>query len=427
MPGSKFRLRLQFSIFLLLLFSPAGLLAEDRNSSDVFKKWLSWQRRFRDVNLSELVHPDRSYAVRVVGGMPDALTPQLSFLGAPVATRQVHEADLDKIVVNLQSIYRELDSDMPAFVARLREHHFGSVEINRQEEMGQRNGITELYRNLFETLFDLDTSLAEDEALLAVANRLYEYAFGAATFRQFKQCMDRAEQRPIARLFYANMWYNLSGTGWRFWNQSALDAMRDDTAAGREIVYIAGGTDIYQMIQSGIYRIRNIDPIFPSQTKYYSEGWEFLISGEGPGHGIGDRIMFENASMVRESYVENGSFQTPQLSNDQRATIPRSTTTWRILSRSGEAIGYYVLERRFATQQDFEVQPNQRLLISFNELAYIADPGPRGWGIDVSAFPSNFSIYVKQLRRPVNRQMLVNMRAAEESAFSYIRLGTSIN
>lgn len=414
-------------IAVLLLLAPAALSAEERGADDVFKKWLTWQRRFEDVDLSRQVVPDRSFALRAVAGLPDELTPQLGFLGVPTDTRQMQSADAEKVARTMGQIYRELESDMGAFVERLRESGFATVEINRREEIGERDNVTEIYRNFFESLYDLDGSREEERALLALANRMYEFAFGAATFAKFRPCLEKPELRPIARLFYANMWYNLSGTGWRFWHEQALKNLREEIGADGEVVYIAGGTDIYHLLRSGIYRIRNIDPIFPSQVKYYSEGWEFLIKGAGPRNGVGDRISFGEFYMERSAYSESGSFRTPPLSNNAEITIPQSVTTWKIFEADGTEIGYYILERRFATQADFRPKANQTLLISFNELAYIADPGPRGWGIDVDQFPDNLRIHVKQLRRPVSKAMMQNMRAAEQSTFSYIRLGTSIN
>ncbi len=424
------RRRARIAIVLFALFSTAGVWAAARSSEDIFKKWLTWQHLFGDDRLDAGRNVDAELSLKLWTALPVELRPQLGFIGLPTG-RQPTEADFNASAAELKAVYREIDSDMGAFVARLQRTGFSTEALNQREESGQRTATSEDYRMLLDALLSREESKDTDRALLAAANRMYEYAFSESGFPRFRQNLDQARYRSIARLFWSNIWYHLSGTGWRYWHEDALNALRTETDAGKEVVYIAGGTDIYHLIRRGVYRIRNIDPIFPSQTKYYSEGWEFLIKGAGPDGGLGDEIAFSSGALrlklKRTGYVENGSFQTPTLSNQASVTIPISTTTWKIYDAENKEIGYYILERRFATQEDFTIGANRALLISFNELAYVADPGPRGWGIDPSKFARNFVVHVKQLRKPVSRAMILNMRAAEESDFSFIRLGTSID
>jgi len=68
------------------------------------------------------------------------------------------------------------------------------------------------------------------------------------------------------------------------------------------------------------------------------------------------------------------------------------------------------------------------MMISFNELYFVTSPNPqKTWGIDPKKFPDDFIIVAKQLRSPITKDMMVNMRNAELKPFSFIALGTEIN
>lgn len=217
------------------------------------------------------------------------------------------------------------------------------------------------------------------------------------------------------------------------WHTDALSRLRASSQGGDEVVYIAGGSDIYQPLLHGVRNLSVVDPMFPSQTKYYSEGWEFLIRGAGADGGIGDRIVFSEAEvtgglvMIRRSVTADGTIRTGVLSNDATEEYPQTTTVWELQNAAGRKVGRFTMERRFAKQEDFTNLKGRRLLISFNELAYVAATGDEGWGLDVDAFPGDFEIEVKQLRRPVSRRTLVNMRSMNSTDFYYIKLGTSVD
>src|SRR5207249_8602829 len=108
--------------------------------------------------------------------------------------------------------------------------------------------------------------------------------------------------------------------------------------------------------------------------------------------------------------------------------IPHSTTTWRFADHHGNILGHYILERRFCEQGDFANEQNKTLLMSFNELYFACLPNIlNGWNIEPSQFDNNLSIVVKQLRKPVSKQMAVNMRIASllnATDFKFIALGT---
>ena len=81
------------------------------------------------------------------------------------------------------------------------------------------------------------------------------------------------------------------------------------------------------------------------------------------------------------------------------------------------------------TQDDFRgARAGKReYLISFNELYFITAAGKSGWGIDPRKFAPNIRMHVKQLRRPVGREVMANMRTMNAADFYYIKLGTSVD
>ena len=101
------------------------------------------------------------------------------------------------------------------------------------------------------------------------------------------------------------------------------------------------------------------------------------------------------------------------------------------MDEEGKILGSYVLERRFVTQADFTTAADKTFLMSFNELFYVTLPDfMEGWGIEPAKFPEDLNIVIKQLRRPVSKKMMCNMRIADllnTTDFKFISLGTCIN
>ena len=216
-----------------------------------------------------------------------------------------------------------------------------------------------------------------------------------------------------------NTWYYLAASEWKSWHENTLVRLKKAADAGKTVVYIAGGSDIYQLLKAGIYNIVNIDPLYPSQEKYYSEGWDFLARGEGEDGGIGNLVKIETHRklvMRRESYRQNGFVVQDKEILGKKISIPESTTTWSISDRYGKKLGSYTLLRRFVTQEDFVTSPGKVFTISFNELYFIMRTGPRSWGINPRKFSENLEFHVKQLRKPLTYPVLMNIREVQESA-----------
>jgi hypothetical protein len=419
-------------IFLIVFgVISAGLYAEPRRqlADDVFKKWKSWQYLYDDQPLKQPVFVDRPLEV-LMDDFPAEMQSRAGFLGLEAGDFTLSSADQKRrseaetrFKKSMKEIIDELNHDMPAFIRRLEKSGFTSKEIDAAEKESGASKLGAIYRK---TLVAPLSAAGQDseEQLFGLANRMFEYAFGQKHGEKFQEILHHPERHPLARLFYANIWYRLSGNGWRIWHKDVLSLLREESKQGREVVYIAGGTDIYHLIRSGVYRIRVIDPILPSQTKYYSEGWQYLVDCSA-----GDEIRFveERITLRRESCQKLGSFTTDELSDGQKYTIPSVIVTWRLIDDTGRVTGSVIYERRFATQNDFSGNKDRVLLISFNELAYVTDSGPAGWGMDSEKWPSDIRIYVKQLRQPVGKTECVNMKKAALAPFSFIRLGTSID
>ena len=187
--------------------------------------------------------------------------------------------------------------------------------------------------------------------------------------------------------------------------------MKKETDAGKEIVYIAGGSDILALLKKGIYSIRVIDPFLATQTRFYSEGWDFLIKGL-----IGDEIRFghdcNQIIMRRSIHQELGRFQA-KLSNGTLQELAHTHTIWNIVDKNEQTLGSVIFERRLTTQSDFAPHANRTLIMSYDEATYVAMPDSlNGWGIDVTQFDDSFTLFVKQLRTPIGKAELCNLRIA---------------
>jgi hypothetical protein len=274
-------------------------------------------------------------------------------------------------------------------------------------------------------LFAQEDSERRKAYLFAVANRLFEFCYGPETFAGFKPMLHNTPEYPIVRLLYSTMWHYLVGDGWKHWHNTCLDGLKKEVDSGKRVSYIAGGNDIYQLLKLGIYAIDVIDPMLPSQPEYYAEGWDWLIKKDG----LGDEIMIDfpdkKLVMKRISYSEQGAFDA-KLSTGITESLPLSKTTWHVFDRSNQKkLGSIVFDRRFCNQQDFIAHDKRALLISFNEMYFVAAPESlNGWGINLEKISPEMPIFIKQLRKPISRQVLLNLREAETSPFYFILLGS---
>jgi len=229
------------------------------------------------------------------------------------------------------------------------------------------------------------------------------------------------------------MQQNFSATGWHNWSSQCLKNLKQAADEGKRIVYIAGGSDLYQLITRGIYNITVIDPQLPSQPKYYTNEWAWIMKGAGQDGGRGDQIVFEEQkiTMTRVGYLEVQKPFKARLEDGQVISINPSKTTWMITDKEGKQLGTYILERRFVEQNDFKTTDDRALLISFNELFFIALPDAlNGWRIEPSKFDDNFTMFVKHLHEPVAKAEVCNIRTAamlNASDFKFICLGSCIN
>ncbi len=409
-----------------------------KTSSDVFGRWLNIQEIRVDHNLNNLKGKvDAIFVEDFMDKMPRDIIPQINFLfpRTPVYN-QLSKEEIDKAVKHLEKMRSYLESDISLFVDYLIFHKFTSFEISMLEQWDVNNDnlneIYRKYRNFLETLLhDIDYS-NKYSVLNSVANRFFEYCFYPTTFNHFTGILKSKENFPVARFLYEVIWYYLARGEWYAWHGNTLSNLKREHDQGKEVVYIAGGNDIFQLISSGIYNIRNIDPIYPTQTRYYSEGWDFLAKGNGENKGLGDTIVFDDPFnkekdliMRRVKYKETGLIAAAVEIEDTVVSIPESVTVWSIETKDGKKLGKYTLERRFVEQRDFRPDPEKALLISFNELYFIMTASDENWGINPRMFNRNIQFHVKQLRSPINHRVLMNIRTIQESEFPN-RFGSSV-
>jgi len=438
-------------VMLLSLIACTPLMGKQitKSAAEVFHKWFEWQRIVPTTDLTKLEQLSEKNIVTFqlryeqYAALLKPLQPFLCTISAGRINSNGYDfrpldvaRDGDAACIKNFAILNGLvDNDMSGFVRFITEHHFLCEENVTEEHCALSHDIITKYNALSELLFAQPGDGKNDPQLFTVANRFYEYCFGEKTFPEFNKLLLNPRSYPIARMLYAVAWYNLAGNGWKNWHENSLKNLSTLAGQGHRFVYIAGGSDLYQLIAAGVYNITNIDPQLPSQPKYYTNDWQFIMQGSSPDGGIGDKIIFtlpeRTITMIRTSYTEPGTTFKARLAAGDVIEIPHSTTSWTLFDQDGKQLGVYTLERRFCQQSDFDYEPNKTLIMSFNELYYIALPEQfGGWGINSSRFDPRLSIVVKQLEKPVSKQMADNMRLAallNTSDFHFIALGTCIN
>ncbi|MBE7438035.1 MAG: hypothetical protein HS115_06215 [Spirochaetales bacterium] len=405
----------------LITFSALPAAPEKKKAEVVFEKWIAWQKVCPDMDLSKLGLPSTDRLLSLEKRWNPELKEQTRFLGLAELSRLPagEVADSKALTLtrsNINKLWQLIDKDTPGFVAWLKSRGFLTPELNQKEKSRGTSQITEKYRSFIEDLLpELDPEV-ESCALIAVANRFFEYSFSRGGHEKLAAS---EETYPLLRMLYAIMWYHLSGTGWKNWHAHTLHSIGKEN---EEIAYIAGGSDLYLPLKHGLKRLHLIDPQLPTQTKYYAEGWQFLLRGSAADGGLGDEIDLGKILLRRSAFRAGPAFKLGEHS------IPASETRWDILQscvRGHCPAGQIRLDRRPVVQADFS--GDRTYLISFNELYYVAAADSDGWGIDPEKFPDSIRMLVKQLRRPLGKRELTALRATRDSNFSYIKLGTSVD
>lgn len=397
-----------------------------KRGPDVFEKWIKLQHVLREQPASDmsmllnentfqamrnhyeenilLLAHHNTFLTRVTAGN---ICPEgYQFNTAPNSTMQAILTDL----------YTALDENFPHFIHLLKQHNFSSADITLLEQTAHFDTTVDKYKALLRFFFKNVNTFKEDEFLFNVANRIFEYCFSPETFFHYHALLNDVKEYSIIRFLHSALWYHLVGDGWKHWHHNTLNSLKEAHENGKRIIYPAGGTDIYMLLQQGIYNVTIIDPFLPSQQRFYSEGWEWLVDGD-----IHDEIIFcpphKNLILTRSSHAEQGFFYA-KLSTGSIAQLPQSKTIWDVKDGdSNELLGTIIIERRLVKQDDFSKQDDTLFVFSYDELVCAVAPDYLGgWGIDPQRISPDFIIMGKQLRRPVTTTML-----------KYIRLATQLN
>lgn len=417
----------------LTLMQP--IASKTKTDTEVFAKWIEWQKVFKDCSLVKASYDfDKNYWGRFVNrynaqaDIMESFTPFLqNATGARLIKGKISQPSADG-KMTLAKIYSWLDNDIHSMLQYMKEHNILNEDVNDDEQDADIDDVIKKYKSLLKVFFNHKDKKIREQYLFAFANRMFESCFSTTTFDKFHAILNDDTSHQLGRFCYVPIWFYLVGEGWKHWHDDCLKMLTAQAQAGKEIVYIAGGNDIYELLRRGIYKIRVIDPMLPSQPEYYAEGWDWLLKDD-VDNGIGDRLELNIAAnkmvMKREKYQENGSFSA-SLSTGETVTLPNSVTEWSIYDASEkQKLGYVIFERRFCNQSDFSSEPNKVILASFNEMYFVSMPQHLyGWGIDLKALPDDLTIYVKQLRKLVTKKIMENLAKGEDSSFTFIMLGS---
>ncbi len=395
-----------FFAFLVSVSASNIQAKQIEKATDVFRKWIDCQEVYQEYNFekkAESLDDNFLRAFKENYETDFSLLKDFNYFLNGLSNSQINEdgyqlkPPLDENMrARLGLLYRLIDSDFESFIECLKLNGFASHEETIQDTQDSTLNIIEKYKAFIRLLLTDKNKISENESLFAVGNRFFEGCFGTQTTQAYQALFANQTDYPIARFLNSIIWHHLVGEGWKHWHENCLINVKKDADAGKEIVYIAGGSDLLALLKRGIYSLRIIDPFLPTQTNFYSEGWNFLIKG-----GQDDEIRFghdyNHIIMRRVSHQELGRFQT-KLSNGTLQELPHTQTTWDIVDKGEQKLGSITFERRLTTQNDFVPHPNQTLLMSYDEATY------------VTQFADSFTLFIKQLRAPIGKAELCNLR-----------------
>ncbi len=391
---------------------------------DVFGRWLKDQRILSDVPLSDIPVDDSFISAFKEHLFRNATILSnyqefIEFISAGNLSGDncmVTKRIASPISIAITSLLSDLDHAPENFVDQLRMSALNSPQINIQEE---KNSITDTitkHQLALRMLVSHKDPLVENKRLFSVGNRLVDYCFRSSTFHHYVDLYKDKKNYPILRFLNTAVWSTLVGEGWRHWHEDALLALQAAADSGKEIVYIAGGADLYQFLRLGIYNVTVLDPFYPTQDRYYSPGWDYLVSSNAKNKGIGDEIICgaecNNVRLIR-SQTQEADYFYAKLSNEKIVKIRKNETRWDIVSEDGNLLGRFIFKRRPVEQEDLASDPKKVFVMSYDEMVYIAQPEIiEGWGTDPSKLDNDFSMIIKQFRNPIDKSFLQNIRIA---------------
>ena len=404
-----------------------------RNEYDVFKKWIKCQRVYGDRDLSAL---SENLNDEFLDLFKNRYEQGIAFLGETspylktLTNGKINEIGYslkppmsNEMKENLARVYKSIDKTPALFIESLKTSGFASEKINEEEESKSKNfnETIEKYKALTRAIFAQKNTFSEDECLFAFANRMFEYCFEPATFPHYREILLEHSFAPISRFLQGIIWYYLIGDGWKHWHKNTLESIKQKHDDGHEIVYIAGGNDLLQLLKNGIYNIRVVDPFLPPQARYYSKGWEWLIKGKKNDEITCD--FSDKRIVLRRTSIEDGEDFWARLSSDKFIELKKCETKWTIYEAdNNKEVGTLTFDRRCVTQKDMELKEKKVLLASYDELIYQALPNMLdGWGIDTKKISPEQKIYVKQFRKPIDVNVLNNMKVAALINFAHLR------
>lgn len=416
-------------LLIALSYVPVSVQATTLSPGEIFEKWAKIQYIVRDHNLAELVPAlDDAYLARFKknyeASLPllRTLQPLLSSItdGAINEKGYLFQPPMsDAMRANVQALLEMFDQNPVAFITYLQALNF--KDISETTDKSKNFDFTvEKYKAFVRLLLSTKTPRMDEEFGIALANRLTEMCYESETFPAYQATMQKAEHHSIARMLHTVIWYNIIGTGWKLWHADCLQAIKDASAAGKRIKYLAGGNDVYTLLCQGVYNITIIDPFLPSQARYYANGWEWLLSG-----AVNDEIVGpfgdQELKLVRTSQIEGESFIAK--SGGQFTSLKRFTTTWTVYDAvTDEVKGTIIFERRFTQQGDLVPDDATVFLMSYDEFIYLGLPSLLdGWGITPNAIDPSFTCHIKQLRKPVDRDFLNNLRIASITNYADLK------
>lgn len=387
-----------------LVMGIGSVQAEIRQAEDVFARWVTPESAYFQHCIS-----DASLEAPEKVAKPFKLVKSMLPLKDPLA-RLITDEHGKVSAHRVGHLRRKAGASMAAFLDELARQGLASKALNDGDEGDKFNAVLNRYTGLFKALFS-DPSANALEQSFAAANHFAEFSFSAKTFPELQKIMQTEETKPLGRFLYAGMWQTLAGNGWKCWHKETLKKLSKAYKNGKTVVYVAGGSDVYHLITHGVYNLKIIDPQVNVQENYYADQWQWLL--DNTVERIGDEMHFKAGKkkiVARRLEPLAGDFPV---------------TRWQIFEND-KAVGLLTFERRFATQADFKAKKNERLLMSFNELFYVALPHDQGgWPINPDKFPDAMEMHIKQLRKPINKQVVQNICWVEEHNLSFLRLGTA--
>lgn len=258
-------------------------------------------------------------------------------------------------------------------------------------------------------------------ALVAFANSCFEWAFSPDLGTLYENIIRDVDAYVQSFFINAVMHNFLSDQGGVAWHNKCLEQLTQEFACGKKIVHFGLTDDVGALLEAGIYNIKVIDAgsgwMNFDDTSFFSR---LVKKAE-----LGDVYSFlshHGRIYLECKKIETGKEREFHIDHTSSFVAPTKHALWSVTDEQGQLKGVITIQFRPFNKYDFLIQDQAVLVMSYTDFVRAAFPRVfKGMGIDFALFPEQGRLYIRQLRKPITRDVMLSFQQRQLLAMVSIR------